>query len=145
MKFLMDTDHASLIQMKAEPEFSAIAGRLSANPGSEVSYSIISLHEQFSGSHAQINRARSPVDAVSGYGRLAKLVGFYSQVLLVPFDVAAASEFIRLKAAGVRVATMDLRIASVALSRGLVLVTRNTRDFAKVPDLVTEDWTIPVR
>jgi tRNA(fMet)-specific endonuclease VapC len=37
---------------------------------------------------------------------------------------------------------MDLRIASIALSQGLILLTRNTRDFSKVPGLVTQDWTI---
>ena len=42
----------------------------------------------------------------------------------------------------VRIATMDLRIASIALSQGLTLLTRNARDFSKVPGLVVEDWTI---
>ena len=42
----------------------------------------------------------------------------------------------------VRIATMDLRIASIALSQGLTLLTRNARDFSKVPGLAIEDWTI---
>ena len=142
MRFLIDTDHASLIQLKTEPEISAISRHLTACSETDITYSIISVHEQFSGSHSYINRGRTPADTVSGYGRFAKLVDFYKQVPLVPFDEPAATEFGRLKAVGVRVGTMDLRIASIALSRGLVVVTRNVRDFGRVPGLVTEDWTV---
>ena len=144
MRFLIDTDHASLIQQKIEPEFSTIASHLAAW-STEVVYSIISIHEQFCGSHSYINQARNPGNLVAGYARFADLVAFYKPMSVIPFDESAALELHRLKTAGVRIKAMDLRIAAIALSRGLVVVTRTNRDFERVPGLVTEDWTIPAR
>ena len=47
-----------------------------------------------------------------------------------------------LRRQGVRISTMDLRIAAIAISRNLVLLTRNVSDFSKVPGLIIEDWTV---
>jgi tRNA(fMet)-specific endonuclease VapC len=38
--------------------------------------------------------------------------------------------------------TGDIRIAAIALSVNGIVVTRNHKDFAKVPNLKIEDWTI---
>jgi tRNA(fMet)-specific endonuclease VapC len=38
--------------------------------------------------------------------------------------------------------TMDLRIAAIAVSQGLVVLTRNIGDFGKVAELQTENWTV---
>jgi tRNA(fMet)-specific endonuclease VapC len=66
----------------------------------------------------------------------------YATISVLPFDTAAATIFDDLLAQRVRISTMDLRIASIALSRKLGLVTRNVSDFAQVPGLLTEDWTV---
>jgi tRNA(fMet)-specific endonuclease VapC len=70
------------------------------------------------------------------------VLALFKGLNVLPFDRSAAAEFDRLKAQKIRVGTNDLRIASIALSRGLPLLTRNTRDFSRVPNLLTEDWTI---
>jgi tRNA(fMet)-specific endonuclease VapC len=78
---------------------------------------------------------------VRGYSMLARILRQFAKAPVLPFDAAAAAEFDELRAHGLRVGVMDLRIASTALSRGFVLLTRNTADFARVPGLVIEDWT----
>lgn len=42
----------------------------------------------------------------------------------------------------VRIGTQDLRIASIAIANNAILVTRNQRDFSRVPGLQFEDWTL---
>ena len=63
---------------------------------------------------------------------------------VLPFDLTAARTFGALKATlerrGIPLAEPDLRIASIVLSRGLILVTRNVRHFQRVPELSVENW-----
>jgi tRNA(fMet)-specific endonuclease VapC len=65
-------------------------------------------------------------------------------LLVLPFDERAAEVYgplrAGLEAEGRRLDEPDLRIASIALSRGLVVVTTNVRHFGRVPDLKVENW-----
>jgi tRNA(fMet)-specific endonuclease VapC len=36
---------------------------------------------------------------------------------------------------------MDLKIASIAISRKAILISRNLKDYDQVPNLVVNDWT----
>jgi tRNA(fMet)-specific endonuclease VapC len=63
---------------------------------------------------------------------------------ILPFDEGAAEVYgplrARLEREGRRLDEPDLRIASIALSRGLTVVTGNVRHFARVPGLEVENW-----
>ncbi|MBW8060203.1 MAG: type II toxin-antitoxin system VapC family toxin [Solirubrobacterales bacterium] len=67
-----------------------------------------------------------------------------SALTVLPFDESAAEVYgplrARLEAEGRRLDEPDMRIASIALSRDLTLVTGNVRHFARVPDLTVENW-----
>lgn len=142
MKYLLDTDHISILQRQSGPEYVRLMSRIAQHPLADLALSIISFHEQIMGCHTYINRARSSSDAVLGYEMLAQVLHNFSIAPVVSFDIAAAAVFEGLLAQRVRISTMDLRIASIALSGGMVLVTRNTSDFRKVPGLQIEDWTV---
>jgi tRNA(fMet)-specific endonuclease VapC len=64
---------------------------------------------------------------------------------IVPFDQAAAERYGFLRAdldrKGTPVGPNDLVIAATVMSRGGILVTHNTKEFARIPGLMTEDWT----
>ncbi len=63
---------------------------------------------------------------------------------VLAFDERAAEVYgplrARLEAEGRRLDEPDLRIASIALSRGLTLVSGNVRHFGRVPELSLENW-----
>jgi tRNA(fMet)-specific endonuclease VapC len=142
VKFLLDTDHISILQRQAGPEFAALSIRLAQQQLSDLAFCVVSFHEQVLGCHTYLNRARTSADVVRGYQMLDRVLDAFAAAQVLPFDAGAAAVFDGLLTQRVRLAVMDLRIASIALSRGLVLLTRNLRDFGRVPGLLTEDWTL---
>ena len=41
-----------------------------------------------------------------------------------------------------QVGTQDMRIASIVIAYNGILLTRNRRDFEKIPNLMIENWTV---
>ncbi|MEM8604251.1 MAG: type II toxin-antitoxin system VapC family toxin [Cyanobacteria bacterium P01_H01_bin.121] len=142
MKYLLDTDHLSILQRQAGQDFSNLSARMAQYPLSDFAVSAITFHEQVLGSHAYINRARNLNDVVKGYAMMTRLVTDFKVLPLISFDTGAAMAFDQLQSQRIQLAKMDARIAAIALFRGLILLTRNHRDFGKVADLQIEDWTI---
>ena len=75
---------------------------------------------------------------------LVILEKFFRDFVSLPFDGEAAAVCgclrFELKARGTPIGAYDLQIAAIALVNNLVLVTHNTREFARIPELELEDW-----
>ncbi|MGH2416123.1 MAG: type II toxin-antitoxin system VapC family toxin [Microcystaceae cyanobacterium] len=142
MKYLLDTDHISFLQRRSGSEFSRLTVRIAQHPIADFVLSAVSFHEQVLGAHSFISRARTNTDIIRGYALLLEILRGFATARVLPFDAEAVAVFDELRGQRIRVSTMDLRIAASALSRNLVLLTRNVSDFSKVPGLVTEDWTV---
>ncbi|MDR1571654.1 MAG: PIN domain-containing protein, partial [Clostridiales Family XIII bacterium] len=72
------------------------------------------------------------------------LLAFSTLVEILPFDIQASAEYGEIRAAlekkGMPIGALDTLIAAHAKSRGLTLVTNNTREFRRVEGLFLEDW-----
>jgi tRNA(fMet)-specific endonuclease VapC len=74
------------------------------------------------------------------------LNAFLAHVEVLDFADEAAAHYAKiradLKTHGTMIGANDLFIAAHARSLGLTLVTNNTNEFARVPDLSLENWTV---
>ena len=68
-----------------------------------------------------------------------QLRAFVEEVPVLNFDFKAAQAYATLP---FKRASYDRLIAAHALSHGLIVVTDNESDFADVPGLVVENWTV---
>jgi tRNA(fMet)-specific endonuclease VapC len=111
-----------------------VAERLLAIPPSEVALSAISAYEVWVGVLGSQNAKR----------RREQFEAFLSVVDILPFEAEAG-----IRAAGLRhslerggeaIGPLDTLIAATALAYGGVLVTRNLREFSRVPGLTTVNW-----
>jgi tRNA(fMet)-specific endonuclease VapC len=77
--------------------------------------------------------------------KIAELVS--SPVQVLDFDAVDAEEAGEIRAtlrrAGTPIGPYDILIAAQARRRDALLVTANTREFARVPGLKIEDWSLP--
>lgn len=129
MPFLLDTN--AVIAVLNDPA-SPVGLRLRSERPEDVAVSAIVMHELFYGAFksARVDRNLALVDrlrfAVLEFGREdAREAG------AVRADLAAR---------GMPIGPFDVLIAGQARARGLVLVTRNTGEFGRVPGLRIEDW-----
>src|SRR5438132_75948 len=112
---LLDTDHLTLLSYPTNPRCQALIGRMKASTDQQIGTTIISIEEQWRGWFAVIARFRDVRRQVKAYQELVELLAFLNNWTILPFDDRAADRFEQIRAGGVRISSMDLKIASIAL------------------------------
>ncbi|MCC5617243.1 type II toxin-antitoxin system VapC family toxin [Nostoc sp. CHAB 5836] len=135
---ILDTDHLSLIQ-RGNP---SIRKRLNTFKPQDIAITIVTATEQIRGRMNTINRADSSDELVLAYARLQDTLEDLNSINVLQFSEDAGNIYAELVKQKIRVGTQDLRIAAITLSVSGILITRNRKDFEKVPNLRLEDWTI---
>ena len=131
MRFMLDTNSCiSLIKRKPANILRRIK---SLSPG-EAGLSAITLAE------LRYGVAKSAQKERNGQA----LAEFLLPLEIADFDETAADAYGEIRAAlekaGTPIGPLDTQIGAHALSLGAVLVTHNTREFRRIPELAVQDW-----
>jgi tRNA(fMet)-specific endonuclease VapC len=135
--FVLDTDILSLWQ-HGHP---AVTDHAATHTADELAITVITVQEQLDGWRSRLSRTKDKKKTADLYQRLADTVRFLSRVQILSFSEQAIDRYEELRQQKLNIGKMDLRIAAIALELGVTLVTRNTRDFSRVPGLLIEDWS----
>ena len=133
MSFFFDTNTVSAL-VHQRPGFERLAARIDPIPLEQRLISTITLSEL----RTMVAKARSPAD------KHAKLQLVLAQFGIADFDEAAAIHAGDIRASlepkGLAIGPLDTLIAAHARSAGATVITSNTSEFDRVPDLRVENW-----
>ena len=131
MIYLLNTN-VCIIYLKGKN--SHLKQKLENMPLSEIAVCSVVKGELFYGSLRSANPERN----------LRLQQEFLSQFVSLLFDDQSALVFgeirAQLAANGTPIGAYDLQIAAIALANNLILVTHNTKEFSRIPQLQLEDW-----
>ncbi len=132
MKYMLDTDMCIYIIKKKSPKIIESLKKLNLG---DVFLSVITLAELEYGVEKSGHREKNKI----------ALIGFLSPFDVLPFSHKAAVAYGKIRTAlekkGHIIGPYDLLIAAHALSEGMILVTNNVREFARIPNLKVENWS----
>ena len=139
-KWILDTDHYSLIQ-RGYPQ---VINKLRQIDPSQIYITIITVQEQIKGRFKNIDEAKNSPKLIVSYGWLQETISDFDKLSILPFSEQAYFHYDQFRTQQLRVGSQDLRIAAITMANDAILVTRNRKDFEKVPNLSIIDWTLSV-
>ena len=112
-------------------------------PASEQAIPVVVIEEIVRGRLNAIRQAeagRGRITITRAYELFQQTLSDFQRLNILPYAAQAESVFQNWRRHKVRVSTHDLRIAAICVDRAATLVSRNRRDFDRVPGLSVEYW-----
>lgn len=140
---IIDSDHLDVLVFEYEKADALEARLMNATEEHDVVTIVINVQEKFAGWIKEINRSDlSAYSKLFYYDKMRKCVYFFREWTILPFDQVAAIRYEELRNSGIRGMDNDLKIAAIALCNDAIILTRNSKDFSRVPNLKFEDWLL---
>lgn len=136
---ILDSDHLSILRYQSE-RAERLTERLNQSPIQPIGTAIVNVEEAMRGWLAAIAKERELERQLLAYRELGELFGFFSGFTIAFLDLHAIQLFKDFRKSGVKIGTMDLKTACIAIANDALLLTANRRDFEKVPGLKFENW-----
>jgi tRNA(fMet)-specific endonuclease VapC len=136
--FVLDTDILTLYY-HGNP---TVGRRVDACPPTELAISVMTVDEQLAGWYSLTRQVHRPAEIARAYASLGEAVVRLARWRILPYTEPAIARVAQLKSLRLNVRLMDLRIAAIALENAATVVTRNRRDFGRIPGLSLEDWSV---
>jgi tRNA(fMet)-specific endonuclease VapC len=131
MRYLLDSN--AVIDLLNDAD-SKLARRVRRESPNDIAISAIVSHELFYGAFKSGRQTQN----------VSKIDALHFAVLEFDKEDARQSGAIRafLASRGIPIGPYDVLIAGQAISRNMILITRNMDEFDRVPELRTEDWSL---
>ena len=133
---ILDTDAVSMYRLG----YPKLVARIVAEPPRAIAVTVITVEEQLTGWQAYLRQAKSDAQRAIAYQNLTDSVRTLSDMHIVTCSEAAIQKYRSLLGLKLNIGGMDLRIAAIALEENATVITRNLRDFGRVPGLACENW-----
>lgn len=101
---------------------------------------IVAVEETCQGWLALLHRLRAGQDQLAAYDKFQKSMEALLSFPILKFDAHAAGIYHDLHRQLPRLGSMDLKIAAICIAHEATLLSRNLRDFEKIPGLRVENW-----
>ena len=132
---LLDTDHLTVLKYTESERHAWLHGRLLAAAPELIGTTIVNVEEQMRGWLSAKAKERTLLRQITAYRELTDLFDFFAKLNIISLSVDAADMFNGFRKSGIKIGSMDLKLACIAVANHALFLTENRRDF----DMVSPD------